>query len=531
MRGKHKRSDTHLSLDERLVFEEGSPGRHGFDMPALDVPSEEVGSLIGEELLRDGVSGMPELSELDVIRHFTRISTWNYHIDLGMYPLGSCTMKYNPKINEKMARLDGFALSHPYMPVELVQGSLAVQSMLQECLSEISGMDAVTLQPAAGAHGELTGLLMIRAYHQARGNPRKKILIPDSAHGTNPASVTISGYEVRNVPSNASGTVDIDHLRTMIDEDVAGIMITNPNTLGIFESQIAEIVDLLHSHGALVYMDGANLNAMMGITRPGDFGIDVLHINLHKTFTTPHGGGGPGSGPVAVKAALEPFLPYPTLGRTDDGAFCVDHERPQSIGKVKAFYGQFGMHVRALCYILANGPDGLRETSEIAVLNANYIRRKLEDVYDLPYDGPTLHEVVFFRPHPDPPWRPRRRHRQTPDGLRIPPPNGLFSPHRPRCHHDRAHRNRKPAGTGRVHRSHASNRPGIRRRPRPGPDSPPHHPHRPHRRSRRRSKTHPPVVTGRDQRRGLNEPPTHLDRFFDAETQRRRVFGFRFRAL
>ncbi len=395
MRGKHKRSDTHLSLDERLVFEEGSPGRHGFDMPALDVPSEEVGSLIGEELLRDGVSGMPELSELDVIRHFTRISTWNYHIDLGMYPLGSCTMKYNPKINEKMARLDGFALSHPYMPVELVQGSLAVQSMLQECLSEISGMDAVTLQPAAGAHGELTGLLMIRAYHQARGNPRKKILIPDSAHGTNPASVTISGYEVRNVPSNASGTVDIDHLRTMIDEDVAGIMITNPNTLGIFESQIAEIADLLHSHGALVYMDGANLNAMMGITRPGDFGIDVLHINLHKTFTTPHGGGGPGSGPVAVKAALEPFLPYPTLGRTDDGAFCVDHERPQSIGKVKAFYGQFGMHVRALCYILANGPDGLRETSEIAVLNANYIRRKLEDVYDLPYDGPTLHEVVF----------------------------------------------------------------------------------------------------------------------------------------
>ncbi len=395
MRGKHKRSDTHFSLNERLVFEEGSPGRQGFDMPALDVPSEDVGSLIGEELLRDGVPGMPELSELDVIRHFTRISTWNYHIDLGLYPLGSCTMKYNPKINEKMARLDGFALSHPYMPVELVQGSLAVQSMLQECLSEISGMDAVTLQPAAGAHGELTGLLMIRAYHQARGNPRKKILIPDSAHGTNPASVTISGYEVGNVPSNASGTVDIDHLRTMIDEDVAGIMITNPNTLGIFESQIAEIADLLHSHGALVYMDGANLNAMMGITRPGDFGIDVLHINLHKTFTTPHGGGGPGSGPVAVKAALEPFLPYPTLGRTDDGAFYVDHERPQSIGKVKAFYGQFGMHVRALCYILANGPDGLRETSEIAVLNANYIRRKLEDVYDLPYDGPTLHEVVF----------------------------------------------------------------------------------------------------------------------------------------
>jgi glycine dehydrogenase subunit 2 len=395
MSDKHKRSGQHLILNERLVFEEGSPGRHGFDLPELDVPDQEIQDIIGEEMLRDGVEGMPELSEMDVIRHFTRLSTWNYSIDLGLYPLGSCTMKYNPKINESMARLEGFLHSHPYMPSDLVQGSLAVQTTLQECLAEISGMDAVTLQPAAGAHGELTGLLMIRAYHEARGNPRKKILIPDSAHGTNPASVRISGYEVENVPSNAFGTVDLEHLRTILDEDVAGIMITNPNTLGIFEEQIAEIAEILHSHGALVYMDGANLNAMMGITRPGDFGIDVLHINLHKTFTTPHGGGGPGSGPVAVKASLEPFLPYPTLSTSEDGTIHAEHERPQSIGKVKPFFGQFGMHVRALCYILANGPEGLRETSETAVLNANYIRRKLEDVYHLPYDGPTLHEVVF----------------------------------------------------------------------------------------------------------------------------------------
>ncbi len=401
MSDKHTRSEQHLSLNERLVFEEGSAGRRGFDIPKLDVPERDLDSLIGRDMLRDDIDGMPELSELDVIRHFTRLSTWNYHVDLGLYPLGSCTMKYNPKVNELVARLDGFALSHPYMPVDMIQGSLAVQAILQECLSEISGMDAVTLQPAAGAHGELTGLLMIRAYHEARGNPRKKILIPDSAHGTNPASVTISGYDVVKVPSNDRGTVDLDHLRSILDkdvedvEDVAGIMITNPNTLGIFENQIAEIADLLHSHGALVYMDGANLNAMMGLTRPGDFGIDVLHINLHKTFTTPHGGGGPGSGPVAVKAALEPFLPYPTVHRAEDGSFYVNHERPQSVGKVKAFYGQFGMHVRALCYILANGPEGLLETSETAVLNANYIRTKLEDVYNLPYDSPTLHEVVF----------------------------------------------------------------------------------------------------------------------------------------
>jgi len=391
----HMRAATHVSLNERLLFDEGSSGRRGFNIPPLDVPSKNIHDLIDPAMLREGIPDMPELNEVDVVRHFTRISTWNYHIDLGLYPLGSCTMKYNPKINERVARLDGLAHAHPYLPEGRIQGALEIQKTLETCLAEISGMDAVTLQPAAGAHGELTGILMIRAYHESRHNPRKKILIPDSAHGTNPASAAIAGYAVESVPSNKRGTVDVERLRSLIDDDVAAIMITNPNTLGIFETEIAEIAELLHSHGALVYMDGANLNAMMGISRPGDMGADVLHINLHKTFTTPHGGGGPGAGPVAVKKTLEPFLPYPQIGRSADRGYFLDYDRPKSIGKVKAYNGQFGMHVRALCYILANGAEGLKEVSEVAVLNANYIRAKLKDVYALAYESPTLHEVVF----------------------------------------------------------------------------------------------------------------------------------------
>jgi glycine dehydrogenase subunit 2 len=390
-----ERATNHFSLNEPLLFEEGSPGRRAFDLPELDVPRRNVEDIVGAPLLRDAIPSMPELSEVDVIRHFTRLSTWNYHIDLGLYPLGSCTMKYNPKINERMARLEGFALTHPYLPAQAIQGALEVQKILETCLVEISGMDAVTLQPAAGAHGELTGILMIRAYHESRGNPRRRILIPDSAHGTNPASAVIAGYVVESVPSNRRGTIDLAELRKVASDDVAAIMITNPNTLGIFESEIAEIAELIHSHGGLVYMDGANLNAMMGITRPGDFGIDVLHINLHKTFTTPHGGGGPGAGPVAVRKILEPFLPYPVIEKKSGGTYAFNEDRPQSIGKIKAYNGQFGMHVRALCYILANGPEGLKEVSEVAVLNANYIRAKLKDAYALPYDSPSLHEVVF----------------------------------------------------------------------------------------------------------------------------------------
>jgi glycine dehydrogenase subunit 2 len=389
------RTSSHFQINEPLLFEQGSPGRRGFDIPALDVPAIPLSEIVEPQLCRNDIPGMPELSEFDVVRHFTRLSTWNYHIDLGLYPLGSCTMKYNPKINERVARLDGFASAHPYLPAELTQGCLEIQKMLETCLAEITGMDAVTLQPAAGAHGELTGILMIRAYHEAKGRPRRVVLVPDSAHGTNPASVAISGYEVRNIPSTAQGTIDVERLRGIVNEDVAAIMVTNPNTLGIFESAIAEISDILHECGGLVYMDGANLNAMMGITRPGDFGVDVLHMNLHKTFTTPHGGGGPGSGPVAVKKLLEPFLPSPVIAMKSGGGYVLDEDRPHSIGKIKAFTGHFGMHVRALCYIMANGPEGLKEVSEMAVLNANYIRTKLKESYALPFDAPTLHEVVF----------------------------------------------------------------------------------------------------------------------------------------
>jgi glycine dehydrogenase subunit 2 len=389
------RAECQTTLGEPLLFEEGSPGRRGFDVPALDVPPQDLDSLIPSKLRRETLEGMPELSEGDVVRHFTRLSTWNYSIDLGLYPLGSCTMKYNPRVNEHVAHFAGFTRGHPYLPVDWIQGALKIEKTLEECLAEITGMDAVTLQPAAGAHGELTGLLMIRAYHEAQGRPRKKILIPDSAHGTNPASVTISGYVVEKVRSNSQGTLEVGHLSSLLDEEVAGIMITNPNTLGVFEDEIEEISRLMHAKGALVYMDGANLNAMMGITRPGDFGVDVLHLNLHKTFTTPHGGGGPGSGPVAVKANLEPFLPYPRIVKREVSSYALDRDRPFSIGKVRIFNGHFGVHVRALAYILAAGHRGLREATEVAVLNANYLRAKLEGRYELPYSSPTLHEVVF----------------------------------------------------------------------------------------------------------------------------------------
>jgi glycine dehydrogenase subunit 2 len=390
-----ERSRGHVNLGERLLFESGAVGRRGFDFPKLDFPRKDLAELLAPTMTRDSVEGMPELGESEVVRHFTRLSTWNYHVDMGLYPLGSCTMKYNPKVNERIARLDGFSNIHPYLPEPLVQGALEVQKTLETCLAEITGMERVTLQPAAGAHGELTGLLMIRRYHEEHGRSRKTILVPDSAHGTNPASVTISGYTAEHVRSTKAGTLDMQHLRGLMNSDVAGIMITNPNTLGIFEDQIAEVAELMHANGALVYMDGANMNAMMGIARPGDFGVDVLHLNLHKTFSTPHGGGGPGSGPVAVGPTLEPFLPFPTIERASDQSLYTDHDRPRSIGRVKAFHGQFGMHCRALAYILAAGSDGLREVSEAAVLNSNYIRSRLEDVYDLPYDSPTLHEVVF----------------------------------------------------------------------------------------------------------------------------------------
>jgi glycine dehydrogenase subunit 2 len=385
---------SHVTQNEPLLFELSSPGKKAYQLPELDVPPVNASKALGAEHVRREIEGFPEVSEVEAIRHFTRLSTWNYAIDLGLYPLGSCTMKYNPRLNEAVARIDGLAWAHPYQPEALSQGAMEIMGALERALLEITGMDAVTLQPAAGAHGELTGILLVRAYLESLGNPRKKILIPDSAHGTNPATAAIAGYAVENIKSNDRGMIDLELLARVVDEDVAALMITNPNTLGVFEEQIARIAEIVHSKGAQVYMDGANMNALVGITRPGDFGMDVMHLNLHKTFSTPHGGGGPGSGPVAVKKHLEPFLPLPRLTAGESG-LRFDYDRPRAIGRVKAFYGNFGVIVRALAYIMAHGGEGLRNATMDAVLNANYIRKKLEDYYELPHRAPSMHECVF----------------------------------------------------------------------------------------------------------------------------------------
>jgi glycine cleavage system P protein (glycine dehydrogenase) subunit 2 len=389
-----RKSSRHVVQNEGLIFEKSAAGKRGMEIPPLDVPGVDPAEALGRDLVRETIDGFPEVSEIEVIRHCTRLSTWNYAIDLGMYPLGSCTMKYNPRVNEYVARLDGLASEHPLQPAELSQGCLKILHDLQKCLLAITGMDAATLQPAAGAQGELTGLLMIRAYLESQGNPRRKVLIPDSAHGTNPASVIIAGYEVQNIRSNARGQIDTDHLREFATDDVAALMVTNPSTLGVFEERIGEIAEILHQRGALLYMDGANMNALAGIARPGDFGVDVLHLNLHKTFSTPHGGGGPGAGPVMVKQILEPYLPVPVIIQKEGGSYGFDPNRPRSIGRVRAYCGNFGVLLRALAYTLAYGP-GIREATEDAVLNANYIRKKLEEYFDLPYDLPSMHEVVF----------------------------------------------------------------------------------------------------------------------------------------
>jgi glycine dehydrogenase subunit 2 len=409
----------HPTQNEALLFEKSSPGKRAYKLAPLDVPVVDAAALLGAAH-RTTPGELPELSEIEIIRHFTRLSTWNYAIDLGMYPLGSCTMKYNPRVNELVARVEGLAEAHPYRPDSLAQGILEVIDLLQRCLIEITGMDAITLQPAAGAHGEFTGILLVRGWHESQGNPRSKILIPDSAHGTNPATAAICGYTVENLKSNSEGGIDLEALTRQVDSETAALMLTNPSTIGVFESQIEKIAEILHAKGALLYMDGANMNALVGKARPGDFGVDVMHLNLHKTFSTPHGGGGPGSGPVACKAFLEPFLPTPVLVRRTGteglatpankdrspgtpagtkglsaGELRWEYDRPQSVGRVRAFYGNVGVMIRALAYILANGPDGLRQTTEDAVLNANYIRAKLQNVYELPYKTASMHEVVF----------------------------------------------------------------------------------------------------------------------------------------
>lgn len=386
---------SHQAQDERLLFEMSSPGKQGYQLPPLDVPAVAPEEALGAENVRDGIEGFPEVSEVEVIRHFTRLSTWNYGIDLGLFPLGSCTMKYNPRINEAVARIEGLAWAHPYQPEALSQGAMEIIAQLESYLAEIFGMDAVTLQPAAGAHGEFTGIMLIREYLASQGSARRKVLVPDSAHGTNPATAMIAGYDVVNVKSNGEGMVDLESLASVLDADVAALMITNPNTVGVFEQNITRICAMLHEKGAQVYMDGANLNALVGISRPGDFGIDVMHSNLHKTFSTPHGGGGPGAGAVGVMAHLEPFLPTPRLRRNEAGAWSWDYDRPRSIGRVRAFYGNFGVLVRALAYIMAHGGPGLKNATLDALLNANYIRARIEPYYDIAYPAPSMHECVF----------------------------------------------------------------------------------------------------------------------------------------
>jgi len=385
-----------LVLEEPLVFEQGSPGRSGVSLPEVP-PGFDPGAEIPGELLRSEVDGLPEMDELSVVRHFTRLSQWNWGIDSGFYPLGSCTMKYNPKSSEALARLPGFALAHPLLPASMAQGALELMWRLERALSEIGGFTATTLSPAAGAHGELAGLMMIRAYHVAHGNPRRKVLIPDTAHGTNPASASLNGYSTVQLESGSDGRLHPETVARAMDEDVAAVMITNPNTLGVFESHIREIAEVVHARGGLVYGDGANFNAILGVARPGDMGFDVMQYNLHKTFATPHGGGGPGSGPVGVREALVPFLPLPLVVAEGSGYRLVTDkaERPMTIGKLREFAGNAGMFVRAWALIRELGPEGLRRVAELAVLNANYVRAGLKGFYNLPYETDTLHEVVF----------------------------------------------------------------------------------------------------------------------------------------
>ena len=381
-------------MSESLLFEISSEGRQGYSLPQLDVPEVAVDDLIPKSYQRDKAPELPELSELDVMRHFIHLSVLNHHVDKGFYPLGSCTMKYNPKINENLAKLEGFGHIHPFQEEYEVTGALQLMGELGEYLCEISGMDSVSLQPAAGAHGEMTGIKIMRAFHEAQGNPRKKIVMPDSAHGTNPASATISGYTTVQVKSTPEGLVNLDDLKAHLDDETAGFMLTNPNTLGLFESQVIEIAEVVHKAGALLYMDGANLNALMGIVRPGDIGFDIVHFNLHKTFSTPHGGGGPGSGPVGVTSKLAKYLPVPMIVRDEDG-FTLDENRPDSIGKIQGFYGNFGVMVKAYVYIRMLGAKGLRKVSENAILNANYLMRRLEKYYLLPHKQHAMHEFVL----------------------------------------------------------------------------------------------------------------------------------------
>ncbi|ASS96241.1 aminomethyl-transferring glycine dehydrogenase subunit GcvPB [Peribacillus simplex] len=381
--------------DQSLIFEISTSGRIGYSLPEMDVVTIPLEEILPADYIREEEAELPEVSELDIMRHYTALSKRNHGVDSGFYPLGSCTMKYNPKINENVARFNGFAHIHPYQDPATVQGALGLLFDLQEHLTEITGMDQVTLQPAAGAHGEWTGLMMIRAFHEANGDTeRTKVIVPDSAHGTNPASATVAGLETITVKSDENGLVDLEDLKRVVGPDTAALMLTNPNTLGLFEENILEMAQLVHDAGGKLYYDGANLNAVLSKARPGDMGFDVVHLNLHKTFTGPHGGGGPGSGPVGVKSDLIPYLPKPLVVKQGE-QFVLDYDRPQSIGRVKPYYGNFGINVRAYTYIRSMGPDGLKAVTENAVINANYMMRRLEPYFDLPYNRHCKHEFVL----------------------------------------------------------------------------------------------------------------------------------------
>ncbi|MBN2693173.1 aminomethyl-transferring glycine dehydrogenase subunit GcvPB [bacterium] len=389
-------SKSGLSFEEPLIFERSVAGREGYSLKDFTTHGANPEDIFGDDFVRDEITNFPEVSEPDVVRHFTRLSQWNYGVDSGFYPLGSCTMKYNPKINEEVARLDGFTSIHPYFPESIVQGALELIYNLQNLLKNITGLKGVSLQPAAGAHGELAGIKIIKKYHQSRSDSKRKyILIPDTAHGTNPASCTLAGFETKNISSGPDGYVTAESIAAIMDETVAGIMLTNPNTLGVYEQEICKIIKIVHEKGGLVYADGANMNAFLGKVRPADFGVDVMHINLHKTFSTPHGGGGPGSGPVLVSEQLIPFLPVPIVAKDDSGQFFLNYDLPSTIGRMKSFYGNFLVAVRAYTYIREMGNKGLAQATEDAVLSANYIRASLKEYFHLPYDTDSLHEVVF----------------------------------------------------------------------------------------------------------------------------------------
>jgi glycine dehydrogenase subunit 2 len=384
---------TGLILNEPFLWEKGRKGRSGFSLPRRDVESVPI----DQELTGEGPD-FPDLSEVNVVRHYTRLSQWNFGVDTGMYPLGSCTMKYSPKTNERQANLPGFAGAHPMLPPSLSQGVLRMMFELEQYLTEITGMDATTLQPAAGAHGELTGMLLIHAFHKSKGSQRSKIIVPDTAHGTNPASAALCGYNSLPVKSNEQGILSVEAIAEVMDEDTAGIMITNPNTLGLFEENSRKIAEIIHAKGGLVYCDGANMNAVMGLVQMGKIGVDVMHLNLHKTFSTPHGGGGPGSGPVCVKRELEPFLPVPRIVKEKE-RYVLSGDYPESIGKVQAFHGNVGVMIKAYSYIRSMGPKNLKKASRLAVLNANYIKESLKGTLHLPYDRPCMHECVFSYEH------------------------------------------------------------------------------------------------------------------------------------